>query len=126
MIKISASGNFKSFESFADKVLNGDIYSKLDVYGRAGVNALASATPVDSSLTASSWGYEIVRKGDVVGIYWTNSSVTEDGTPIVILLQYGHGTGTGGYVQGQDFINPAIRDVFDKIADNVWKEVTSA
>lgn len=126
MITIKASGSFKNYRKFANKVLKGDIYSKLDGLGRAGAQALASATPVSSGLSAQAWGYEIVRKGKSVSIYWTNYNVTSDGTPVVILLQYGHGTGTGGYVQGQDFINPAIRKTMDQIADSVWKEVRSA
>lgn len=125
-IKVTQGGSFKNFKSFADRVIHGDIFSKLDSYGRAGVQALASATPVGSGLTAESWSYEIVHKGGSYSIFWTNSNIDEQGTPIVILLQYGHATGTGGYVQGQDFINPAIRGVMDQIANGVWNEVKTA
>jgi hypothetical protein len=103
----------------------GDHLRNLDMYGREGVNALKSATPIDSAETAASWNYKIERSGRSVSIAWTNTNVV-DGTPLIILLQYGHGTGTGGYVQGRDIINPAMRPIFNKIADNVWKAVTSA
>ncbi len=88
-----------------------------------GVDALSAATPVDTGLTASSWGYEIHSSGATSSIVWTNSNVN-DGIPIAILIQYGHGTRSGAYVQGRDFINPAMRSVFDNIANAVWKEVT--
>lgn len=103
-----------------------NLFQGLSSLGQKGVNALASATPVESGRTASAWGYEIELSGSTSRLIWTNSSVTEEGQPIVIMLQYGHGTGTGGYVRGQDFINPAIAPIFDKIADDVWKVVTSA
>lgn len=92
--------------------------------GREGVAALSSATPRDSGRTASSWGFEVSKAGGVYTITWTNSDV-ENGFPVAIMLQYGHGTGTGGYISGRDFINPAMRPVFDRIADRVWKAVTS-
>jgi len=90
-----------------------------------GVSALASATPMESGLAANSWGVEIVNSKDSLTITWTNSDV-ENGFPVAIMLQYGHGTGTGGYVRGVDYINPAIRPIFDRIANEVWKVVTSA
>ena len=89
-----------------------------------GVSALESATPVDSGLTASSWDYEIHQSRNSAKIVWTNSNINQ-GVPIAIILQYGHGTRNGGYVQGRDYINPAIKPVFDRIAEGVWKEVTS-
>lgn len=125
MITFETSGNFDRSESFLSKILSGDIYRSLDKYGREGVNALASATPVDSGLAANSWGYNVKRSQGSAEIEWTNSN-DENGVKVVILLQYGHGTGTGGYVRGRDFINPAIRPIFDRIADEVWKEVTKA
>lgn len=88
-----------------------------------GVNALSNATPVESALTASSWYYEVESRRGYHSIRWYNSNVNQ-GVPIAIILQYGHGTGTGGYVRGRDYINPAIRPVFDQIANEVWKEVT--
>ena len=125
MISLESSGDFKNLEKFLRTVSSGDIYSKLDSLARQGVAALASATPVDTSLTAASWDYEIKRSRGSCSITWTNSH-TVDGTPVAIMLQYGHGTGTGGYVQGEDYINPALRPIFNKIADSVWKAVTSA
>ena len=123
---IKHSGSFQNIERFFYSMLNDDIYSKLDSFGRMGVAALAGATPVDSGLTAESWSYIVDRNlGRSSSITWTNSSMA-GGVPVVILLTYGHGTGTGGYVQGQDFINPAIAGTFDQIADGVWKAVTSA
>lgn len=97
----------------------------LERYAQMGVSALASATPVDSGQTASCWGYEIEMSGEDATIYWTNTNQNK-GVYIAVILQYGHGTGTGGYVQGIDYINPAIRPVFDKIAEEAWREVTSA
>jgi hypothetical protein len=102
-----------------------DIMKFIASNGNEGVNALASATPVESGLAAKSWGYKVARKGEVYTITWTNSDV-EKGFPVAIMLQYGYGTGTGGYVQGHDYINPAIKPIFDKIAAKVWKAVTSA
>jgi hypothetical protein len=123
MIRVHSDGdNFKKTRDFIDRMLNRDIYGNLDGYARLGVDALAGATPVATGLTQSSWSYSILR-GENPGIQWTNHN-TVGGTPLVILLQYGHGTGTGGYVLGRDFINPAIRPIFDNIADAVWKEVT--
>ena len=97
----------------------------LEQYGQAGAEALASATPVDSGKTAASWGYEIEETPGGVSIYWTNSNI-QDGVNIAVILQFGHGTGTGGYVRGIDYINPALRPIFEQIADKAWKEVTSA
>jgi hypothetical protein len=102
-----------------------DIQGILDSAGREGVAALAAATPVESGLAENSWDYEVSGGGGVYTITWTNSDV-ENGFPVAIMLQYGHGTGTGGYVQGRDYINPAIRPIFDKIANDVWKVVTSS
>lgn len=97
----------------------------LERYAREGVSALASATPVDSGATASAWSYEIESKGDQHTIYWTNSN-SNKGVYIAVILQYGHGTGTGGYVAGRDYINPAIRPIFDNIAEEAWREVVNA
>jgi len=102
-----------------------DIRKIAELYAQQGVDALAAATPMDSGLAASSWGYDIQQSSSTVTIIWTNSNV-ESGFPVAIMLQYGYGTGTGGYVQGQDYINPAIQPIFDRIADGVWKVVTSA
>ena len=122
MIKVRLKGNFKNIERFFDGAKNRlpqRIRSVLDRYGRQGVAALQAYTPKDSGETANSWKYEIFN----LGIAWSNTNVTSNGTPIAILLQYGHGTKNGGYVQGRDYINPALQPIFDEIADNCWKEV---
>jgi hypothetical protein len=126
MLSIATTGTFSKTDRFLSRMSKGDIYRSLDVYARRGVEALAAATPQDSGETAASWDYEIENDGKDFTIRWTNSHTDESGTPLVIMLQYGHGTGTGGYVQGRDFINPAISPIFDQIANDVWKEVTSA
>lgn len=122
MIKISHKGNFDRTEKFLRAASKADFLKSLDKYGAMGVQALSSATPIDSGNTAASWSYEIERSRDSYKIHWINTNV-HDGVNIAIILQYGHGTGTGGYVKGRDYINPAIRPVFDEIADSAWKEV---
>ena len=124
MVVFKHRGNFNNTERFLKGATKIDYRRILENYGREGVNALASATPVDSGLTANSWDYEIFIGKGSYSISWTNSNV-RDGVPIAIILQYGHGTGTGGYVQGRDYINPAIKPIFDKIAKSVWREVTN-
>lgn len=125
VITFESSGSFDRTEKALLRMSKGDIFQALERYAREGVSALAAATPVDSGITAASWGYEISRSRGSYTITWTNSHVVS-GVPIAIILQYGHGTGTGGYVQGRDYINPAIRPVFDRIAEQVWKAVTKA
>lgn len=122
MIVLTQSGNFNNTERFLKGAKKLDIKRILESYGREGVRALASATPVDSGLTADSWGFNVAVSKGSFSITWTNSNVVK-GVPIAIILQYGHGTGTGGYVQGIDYINPAIQPIFQKIADSVWLEV---
>lgn len=124
MIKFKQRGNFNNTERFFKRAQKMDFFKNLEKYARAGVAALASATPVDSGNTANSWDYEIVKEKGHISIYWTNSNIN-DGVPIAVILQYGHGTNGGGYVQGRDYINPAIQPIFDQIADAAWKEVTS-
>ncbi len=124
MIGIEVKGNFNKTDKFLQYIKQGK-YKRLDAAPRRGVEALASATPVDSGVTANSWTYEIKETNGGFAIHWMNTN-TNDGIPIVVLIQYGHGTGTGGYVQGRDFINPAMRPIFDDIAADMWKEVTSA
>lgn len=124
MIIIKHSGNFKNTERFFRNSSKLDFKSILDKYGQRGVNALASNTPISSGKTASSWYYDISGNREFSKITWSNSNIN-DGVPIAIILQYGHGTGTGGFVQGRDYINPAIRPIFDQIADEAWKEVTN-
>lgn len=116
-------GNLKKTTKFLERTLKGDYLKNLDKFGREGVAALALATPVDTGKTAESWDYCIEKITDGTKIVWTNSNVNK-GVNIAIILQYGHGTGNGGYVQGRDYINPAIRPIFDRIADDAWKEVT--
>jgi hypothetical protein len=116
-------GDFKVIETFLKRVSTGDLYSQLDSYGQQGVEALRKATPKRSSETAESWGYRVIKSKTNPGIEWYNTH-TNRGANIAILIQYGHGTGTGGYVQGIDYINPAMRPLFEKIADDIWKEVT--
>ena len=108
-------------EKYLEKLSREDYLRILDSCAKKGVEALKSATPKDTGLTAASWSYEIVRGRGSTEIYWKNDNVTRDGEPIAIMLQYGHGTGTGGYVVGRDYINPAIKPVFDQIADEVWE-----
>ena len=123
MITFRQKGDFSKLTRFLEIAKEAVHLGDLDKYGRAGVAALASATPVDSGETASSWYYEITNKNGSAVISFRNSNV-QNGVPIAIILQYGHGTGTGGWVQGRDYINPAIQPIFDQIANNAWKEVT--
>lgn len=124
MIKFKQRGNFNNTERFFKRAQKMDFYKNLEKYAREGVTALASATPIDSGKTAASWDYEIRKENGKISIYWTNSNIN-NGVPIAVILQYGHGTNGGGYVQGRDYINPAMQPIFDKIAENAWKEVTS-
>lgn len=122
MISFTQSGSFKNLEKFLRDANGGQIGRGLDALAERGVAALAASTPVESGKTANSWGYEIIRKRGRIEIVWTNSNVV-NGVSVPIILQYGHATGTGGYVQGYDYINPAIKPIFDMIAEQVWKEV---
>jgi len=125
MLTISSSGSFKNTESFLKSMQRLNIISILNSCGDAGVQALSMATPVDSGQAASSWYYKVGGRNGKYNITWYNSDV-ENGFPVAIMLQYGYGTGTGGFVQGEDYINPAIRPIFNQIADKAWKAVTSA
>lgn len=122
MIKITTSGSWARTEKFLDRMSRGDIFGRVDAVARRGVDALAQATPKDSGLTASAWDYEIVQNGSKFTIWYKNTNVV-NGFNVAVGLQYGHGTGSGGYVAGTDYINPALKPVFDKIADAVWEEV---
>lgn len=126
MIEITTKGEWPNTLAFLKRLQKGDNFSDLDRYGRMGVEALSRATPSHhSGLTSRSWEYRII-KGTKPGIEWYNTNIPPGGnTPVAILIQYGHGTGTGGYVQGYDYINPAARPIFDKIADEIWKKVNS-
>lgn len=123
MIKFRHKGDFSKFSRYLEKVKEAVRLGDLDKYGREGVAALASATPVDTGQTANSWYYTIVRKNGSVSIEFSNSNI-QNGVPIAVILQYGHGTRNGGWVQGRDYINPAIQPIFDRIANDAWREVT--
>lgn len=123
MITFRQKGDFSKSMKYLKNVKQSISVRGLDKYGIEGVNALASATPVDSGKTASSWYYEIERSKDSVIIRFLNSNINNN-VPIAIILQYGHGTGTGGWVEGRDYINPVVRPLFDKIANEAWREVT--
>lgn len=124
MISFRQKGDFSKLTHYFKKVKDVNSRIDLDKYGREGVAALASATPVNTGLTATSWYYKIVRRKDSIAVEFCNSNL-QNGVPIAIILQYGHGTGTGGWVEGRDYINPAIQPIFDKLADSAWREVTS-
>ena len=123
MITFKQHGDFRNLTNFLERAKEPFNLSILDDYGKEGVAALASATPIDSGNTANSWYYKIERDKSSASIIFYNSNI-QNGVPIAIILQYGHGTGTGGWVEGRDYINPAIQPVFDKIANEAWKEVT--
>lgn len=123
MIHFRQKGDFSKLSRYLERVKETVRLGDLDKYGREGVAALASATPADTGLTARSWYYKIDRGKGSVLISFHNSNI-QNGVPIAIILQYGHGTGTGGWVSGRDYINPAIRPIFDAIAKNAWGEVT--
>lgn len=123
LITFKHKGDFSNLTRFLERAKEVVHIGDLDKYGRAGVEALASATPVDSGKTANSWYYEITNSNGSAKITFNNSNI-QNGVPIAIILQYGHGTGTGGWVEGRDYINPAIQPIFDEIANNAWREVT--
>lgn len=124
-ITFTVTGDFKSIQDFLNHAKSVNIVSILESCGEMGVTALSTATPTDTGLAAGSWGYDVSAEDGVYRIAWTNTDVESD-FPVVIMLQYGYSTGTGGYVRGRDYINPAMAPIFDYIADKVWKAVTSA
>jgi len=125
MIVIESTGDFKNTEAFLRKMTQNDLFLSLGYYGAAGVQALSNATPLDTGETAQSWYYEVKQDSKSISIIWGNTNVV-NGRPIAVLVQYGHGARNGGYVVGRDYINPALQPLFDRIASDVWKEVTSA
>ena len=124
-IVFTSRGSFDNTEKFLRKMQEQTIFSILDKYGQAGVQALREATPIGEGVTAGAWTYEVIKNSKECSIIWSNTHV-EDGRPIAILLQLGHGTRTGGYVQGRDYINPALKPIFDKMANDVWEAVKRA
>lgn len=125
MISFRQKGDFSKLTRFLERAKNLVHLSDLDKFGREGVAALASATPVDTGKTSASWNYEVIINKESASITFNNSNI-QNGVPIAIILQYGHGTRNGGWVEGRDYINPVIQPIFDKIADEAWKEVTKA
>lgn len=123
VIRIKVKGDFRKTNTFMERAKTGLHLSHLDQFGRQGVAALQSATPIDTGKTSDSWYYKIIRSTGTVKIQFFNSNI-QNGVPIAVILQMGHGTGTGGWVEGRDYINPAIRPVFDDILKYAWKEVT--
>lgn len=123
MISFTVSGTHRKTMDFLTRMKSGSHLEIAAKYGAQGVSALMGATPVEDGETQAGWYYEIDRRSGYLGVHWYNSNV-EDGIPIAVLIQYGHGTGNGGYVQGRDYINPALRPLFDQIAAEMWKEVT--
>lgn len=123
LITITEKGNFNRTERYLRRLKEEQRLTVLNKYATLGQNALSNATPVESGQTAASWYFTIVQRPGYYSIRWHNSHI-EDGVPIAVILQYGHGTGTGGYVQGRDYIMPAIRPIFDQIAAEAWREVT--
>ena len=123
MITFKHKGDFSKLTRFLERAKEAVHLGDLDKYGRAGVSALSSVTPVDSGLTADSWYYKIEKSGSRLTLSFFNSNVNK-GVPIAIILQYGHGTNNGGWVQGRDYINPALRPIFDEMVEAIWKEVT--
>ena len=123
MVKLSQSGNFKHTEKLLDNIFQLNIRKELDRFGKKGVEALRDATPKDTGKTSESWGYKIFVSKGSASITWTNSN-SNDGVPIALVIQYGHGTRNGGYVHGVDYINPALQPIFKEIADEIWEKVT--
>lgn len=123
-VSFKQSGDFKNLEDFGKRVKNQKMYERLDQFGKEGVAALASATPKHSGKTASSWSYKIEINKKNSRIAWYNSNLSKGYFPVAIMLQYGHATRGGGYVEGIDYINPALQDIFVRMADRMWKEVT--
>lgn len=123
MIDVKVNGSFKNTDSFLKKIVKQDYMSRLKYYGQKGVDLLSSATPRDTGKTANSWDYRIERYDTYTRIVWTNDNRASDGTPIAIYIQYGHMTGSNTYIQGRDYINPAMRPLFDKIANEISEEV---
>jgi len=124
MIRATTTGSFAKTVGFLENLTPQKMFSNLDRYGQRGVDALSRATPKESGETADSWGYKILNTPGRCSIIWFNTH-EKNGVNVAVILQYGHGTGTGGYVDGRDYINPAMRPIFDQILENVWRQVTN-
>lgn len=126
MVSISSKGDFKNFENFAKRMRKENFYKILDMFGKEGVAALSSATPKDTGKTASSWYYKVVVNDKKSSVNWYNSNTVygPNGPSVAILIQYGHGKKNGAWVSGRDYINPAMKEIFDRMAEALWKEVT--
>lgn len=125
VISVTNSGSTENLERFLKNMKANSLFDALEVFGQEGVAALESATPRETGVAAGSWYYKVTKSDRGATISWLNSDKDDEGTPIVIMLQYGHGTGTGGWVQGRDFINPVMQKVFDDATNAVWKAVQS-
>lgn len=125
MVHVTSIGSFAKMNKFLEAMKSERIFNVMDSYGRRGVDLLSSATPIDTGDTAASWEYEVKHQNGRHTLAFYNTNV-EGGVNVAIILQYGHGTGTGGYVEGIDYINPTLRPLFDKLADDLWREVTNA
>jgi hypothetical protein len=123
MISIKVKGDLTKTEKYLKRVKKLTLDEYLDAAGMLGVAALAANTPIDTGETAASWSYEIHKGDGVIELVWSNSN-TSKGIPIVVLIQYGHATRNGGYVEGRDFINPTVQPIFDQLAKDIWTEVT--
>lgn len=124
MVNFRVKGDWSKTNSFFDRALGLVNLSSFDKYGKEGVNALKRMTPVDSGATKDGWSYKIERSKDKVTIYWNNSNLSSSGTPVAIYIQYGHATVDGDFINGRDFVNPAMKNTFEEIAEMAWKEVT--
>lgn len=124
IVSFSHSGNFKKTEKFLHGIMQRHYLNKMHRYGKRGVEALANATPVDTGKTAGSWTYEIVEGKNRISVYWKNTNINNY-VNIALVLQYGHATRNGGWIEGRDYINPAIQPIFDRMANDVWKEVVT-
>lgn len=125
MISFDSGGSTKGTEAFLQAMVRGDYLNGLESLAQEGVNALRAATPRESGATADGWFYEIAQTAGTTTIYWKNSNII-DGFNVAVGLQYGHGTGTGGWIEGYDYINPALKPIFDAIADKMWREVQNS
>lgn len=123
MIRFKQHGDFQKTKKYLTEIRRPVKYEVLNRFGRMGVDALMANTPIDSGETARAWGYEIEEKGNQISLVFTNSNVN-DGVQIAVIIQYGHGTGTGGWVEGRDYINPVIQPLFDQMVEEIWKGVT--